>query len=401
VPQHIVFSGGLITEGLGLISPWLLPVALLIDAFLFEVTSQCAGDPPAMPTADALDIRNAIGGVFNPNFGAWITAVNNLLLNWAWDQYCTCAAGSPSVAVYPSAPTNTAAPQGSIQVPCYVGDVTRLVAQEPPGNFFAQPANAALWPNTGVIYQKLDPPRTYDYVTLSVTPLSGTLSVHATGLVVGQTYVTQMSYLDAAHNYLVPSGGGNFTAGAATEDHSWTFAVPAGAVFGHGEISLLGGGAPAGETVHATATWNCTSGAPGGPVSPCADSPEVLNLLAQIHRLLTAVYNRQTVPIGSYIEGAVHAGLVGNGTQLLVAACVGVKVTITADTSGQGQHAGNPTYLFNRGFIVPIAVEGPIRAPARLSYNPQLFQLPATTDAVGYTLTQGVTVSITELLPGP
>lgn len=397
----MVFSGGLITEGLGLISPWLLPVALLVDAFLFEATSQCAVDPPAMPSANDLDIRNAIGGVFNPNFGGWITAVNNLLLNWAWDQFCTCSAGSPTAAVYPAAPTDTATPQTPRAVPCFSGDVTRQVAPAVAFHYLGRPANAGVMPSTGVIYVKNDVGFNFDYAELATVPTSGVLNVHATGLTIGQTYSMGMRYLDAAHNGVGTAFDLQYTAAAAVEDHTLPFTVPPLAAYAHCDLTRWDGTVGDTAVVHATATWYCGGGGPGVNVGPCADSPEVLNLLAQIHRLLTAVYNRQVQPIGSYIEGAVHSGLSGNGSVSLVAACIGVKVTITADTSGKGSHAGNPVYLFDRGFIVALAAEGPIRAPARLTFNPQLFQLPPPTDAIGYTLTAGVTVSITELLPGP
>jgi hypothetical protein len=56
-----------------------------------------------------------------------------------------------------------------------------------------------------------------------------------------------------------------------------------------------------------------------------------------------------------------------------------------------------PPYLFNRGYIVPIALEGPIRTNVRLVYNPQLYFLPELADSIGYQLGPSIVATILEL----
>lgn len=86
--DQVVVGAGLITAGLGVIAPWLLPVGVLLDAFVYDVATECPTDPPPLPSGADLSLSNVIpGGVLNPNFSTWRTAVQNLLLNWAWEQY--------------------------------------------------------------------------------------------------------------------------------------------------------------------------------------------------------------------------------------------------------------------------------------------------------------------------
>lgn len=399
--QHVVFSAALITEGIGLISPWLLPLAGLVDAFVYEALTQCTSDPPAMPSSDDLDPRHAIGGVLNPNFSAWTTAVNNLLLNWAWDQYCTCASGSPTPVVYPGAPTNTMAPVTTTVAPCFVGDVTRTVAQEPVANFDAQPCNQTIFPGTGSIYTKVDSGHNIDFIAFSVVPVSLIATTHMTGQTVGVGYVSEPIFLDSAHNYVNWSvGGGPWTAAAATEDHTFKLTLPAGVTYGHWELSRLDGNADT-AVGHVTVSWYCAAGAPGAPVNPCVADAAILQLLNTLLGLTQAIYQAIPAHLNSYAEGAVHSGLTGNGTITLSGNAIAVKVSITTDLPGGRIDLGSPNYLFDRGYIVAVTNEAPIRGTVRLVYNPQLYVLPQLTEQIGYSLPAGEVISITELTAGP
>jgi hypothetical protein len=145
----------------------------------------------------------------------------------------------------------------------------------------------------------------------------------------------------------------------------------------------------------------CGGGA-SAPITPCCPpDPALQSQLSQILNLLNSIYSGMAPPPRSYAESTVHAGLTGGGTIAIQPACVAVKVTITTDNPALPSRAGSPLYLFDRGFIVPIAAEGPIRGQTRLVYNPQLYVLPPLTDHVGYQFGTGVTGSITELLRGP
>jgi hypothetical protein len=106
-------------------------------------------------------------------------------------------------------------------------------------------------------------------------------------------------------------------------------------------------------------------------------------------------------PLSALVETAVHSGLHDGGSILLRGDTIWVKVTITTDNPALPVGAGVPPYLFSRGFIVPIALEGPIRTNVRLVYNPQLYELPPLADSIGYQLGVGIIATLTELRAGP
>jgi hypothetical protein len=123
--------------------------------------------------------------------------------------------------------------------------------------------------------------------------------------------------------------------------------------------------------------------------------------LNQIYGMVKAIFEGLPSAPHSYAEGTVHAGLTGSGSVVLVGNAIGVKVTITSDTTGFRISPGDPSYYWSRGYIVPITAEAPVRRPVRLVYSPQQYELPALTDSIGYTLPPGLTISITELTAGP
>jgi hypothetical protein len=147
---------------------------------------------------------------------------------------------------------------------CYVGDLTRDFAQEPAVNHLARPANAVLFPNTGVTVTDTFSGLPVDFTTLSFVPQSADLAVHATNLMVTATYVTQFCFETAAHDF-IPLGQGSsvWTATAATEDHNFSITVPATAAFGHFEISRIDGLHDT-AICHATITWYCDGSLPRG-----------------------------------------------------------------------------------------------------------------------------------------
>lgn len=83
-----IIAGALITEGLTAISPWLLPVAGFVDAFLYDAVAQCSMDPPAWPMWTAADVLAIPGGVLNPGFAALLAKVKQQIMVWLWPQFC-------------------------------------------------------------------------------------------------------------------------------------------------------------------------------------------------------------------------------------------------------------------------------------------------------------------------
>jgi hypothetical protein len=183
-------------------------------------------------------------------------------------------------------------------------------------------------------------------------------------------------------------------------------AIPANAVYWNA-YTISGFGGPG---VVQSGTWTidyelkfyCTGASPSTPAAPCCPpDPILLAKLTQIANQLDLIYSGLSSSPNSYAESTVHAGLSGNGRVTLSQSCLAVKVAITTDIASGGVDIGDPNYLFDRGYIVPITAEAPIAGDSRLVYNPQLTPLPILTEQIGYSLHPGVVISITEIIRGP
>jgi hypothetical protein len=150
-------------------------------------------------------------------------------------------------------------------------------------------------------------------------------------------------------------------------------------------------------------SFHCPNSAPGTPLTDCCPPDPIL--MAQLQVIINLInglhLGGSPPPLTGLLETAAHPGLTGGAALILRADTIAVRVDITTDNPGLPTAPGVPTYLFDRGFVVPIAHEGPIRTQTRLVYNPQLYYLPALADSVGYQLGVGIVATITELAPAP
>lgn len=150
-------------------------------------------------------------------------------------------------------------------------------------------------------------------------------------------------------------------------------------------------------------TYFCSGTAPGAPAPDCCPPDPIL--MAQLQVIINLLNGLQLgsspPPLTALVETAVHSGLHDGGSILLAGDTIAVKVTIVTDNPSLPIGAGVPPYLFSRGYIVPIALEGPIRTNVRLVYNPQLYFLPELADSIGYQLGVGIIATLTELRAGP
>lgn len=135
--------------------------------------------------------------------------------------------------------------------------------------------------------------------------------------------------------------------------------------------------------------------------SCCPPDPSLTALLQQLQSMVEAIYQAVGVPLHSYADGTAHTGLSGGGTVTLSEAAIAVRVNLTTDPASLGQAAGDPTFLYDRGFVVPIVNSAPIRNDVRLVYNPQMYLLPELTEQIGYYFHPGVVATVTELTAGP
>lgn len=153
---------------------------------------------------------------------------------------------------------------------------------------------------------------------------------------------------------------------------------------------------------------------PGWPARPgytCTDADVCATLLLILKRLdelsgsqQIAIDQRTTVinPLGrlSYTPGSVHTGLTGTGS-FAIAGLVGVRVEITGG-SPPLVLAGNPPYQWDRGWM-SVTDGGALLLERRIARDSAEWFPPEMQLATqfGYSLTSGVVVTMTELLPNP
>jgi hypothetical protein len=383
-------------------TPLAVAAAGYIGLVNYDLTTFCANDPPPMPTPTAADWA----ALLNPSAGAGhLAAVQeflDLIGNLVWPVFCECASGTtPGPPALPTPPTDlptvnpTGLPTGTAQQPCW----------DHSDNFTTTPS------------------ATYQDVTSLFVPYNATVTVTAPG---GAETTTTAA--------LIPTGVTQYT----TDIHVTTPAPPdPGLAL---EVLLFNA---AGTLVHretlwsgnsgsGTATWQVTSTAvswqvlansnigagtdaftmefiffcagqsPANVTTPCCPpDPSLDAQLATILFLLNEIVASLPTPLSSYADGTAHTALSGNGTITLVGDALAIRVNITTDPGYLGLSAGDPPFLFDRGYIVPIVNSAPIRGTTRLVYNPQMYLLPALTEEIGYSLTAGVVATITELVRGP
>jgi len=119
-------------------------------------------------------------------------------------------------------------------------------------------------------------------------------------------------------------------------------------------------------------------------------------ILAQVNAVLASL----PVPVNSFAESAVHAGLTGAGTLAIGAMSVGIKVLLTTIPANVGVDIGSPNFYFDAGFIAFTTIEGSYSGQ-RVTYQTQVFSVPLLGYTIDYTFENGVVATITELTRGP
>lgn len=392
-------------ETLGLSAIWADLIAYAAGQ-TFSPSSSCSGVPPAMPNFSDVDVNN----ILNSNPIAQPTSwgkLADLVHIGAWLTFCECLDGTaptpPAAPVYPSGGPvlNSPSVPGLLAGPCWDR---------------ATGANVPI-PFGGIVH-------TYDLVAGMLPP--------------GPTQITVAPWVGSSHHaYAIPAGANTLTMvvnPSQTTSHGdfiwgiWSAAgvqianlqipygtltqgpqtqklatLPSGAAY----WSLgVADGIPNQTTIEGYAlevSYFCPSTLPGTPVQDCCPPDPIL--MAQLQLLINLVnglYASSTPPpLGDLLETLAHPALHDGGSILLRADTIAVRIDITTDNPSLPTGIGVPPYLFKRGFIVPIALEGPIRTNVRLVYNPQLYLLPELADSIGYQLGVGIIATLTELRAGP
>lgn len=397
-------------------------ISTLISGFLgaiveIDVNAYCSTDPPADPGVTATDLANALL-VSQPSisipaqqkFATWF-------LSRYWWQICQCTTGTtptpPTLSNPGPATTNPGLPGGSNQ-PCFSGNTTDDNPVPASGNVVHDLTNALL-PTSGAsiatTHMDIDgttglpgvawpiPANISEIVaTTSAVAFDATLSGGNTMAVAWNTFDSSGNLIDAQ----------NIGQAISTVNNNQSFLARGGPVWNSSATYYAIASMSQHITGHVgndqsiTISTTCTCNGAALQEGCCPPDPSIEAKLDQIIGLVTSLYQGAPTALTSYAAGTVHTGLSGDGTQAISSDCIAVQVEITTDPGFYGQEAGFSNYLFDRGYIVPvIGVFGPIAGLSRLVYAEQMFVLPALTDSIGYSLSAGVVVTITELTAGP
>jgi len=121
--------------------------------------------------------------------------------------------------------------------------------------------------------------------------------------------------------------------------------------------------------------------------------------LSEILELVTLI-QRQAVPF-AYIFSTAHSGLSGEG-HVDVQGLLGVRVVLDAIGTGVGAESGDPDEIFEAGWITWGNDDGSTKREW-ITHSP-FISMPAVAGQytrVGYTLGQGVSATITEIVREP
>lgn len=372
----------IVQEVLGLSEAW---ASILVFAAAQSIQSStfCATDPPTLVWPSASDIQYITTHYWDLTASPFQN-LYSVIANGIWWTLCQC-----NTTATPSPPTPPAFPTGAPEV-------------NPPGygNNFGQPCldqkgsttvnesggTVQLYPS-GVSTVPIQSGSTVLKLSLFPTCVSGPCT---------SAFGTQVRYVDSTGTPHVVFG----TSGAFGVTNTATVTIPTGATQWDFEQATGSDGS------HIKYDWEviayCNGTTPTTPNGPCCPpDPSLIGSIEQLRQLMELVLQSLPTPINSYSEGTVHSTLSGNGTITLSGSPIAIKVDITTDSSHLGQSTADPTFLFDRGYIVPIINEGPIRGETRLTFNPQVYLLPLLTEQIGYSLHPGIVASITELNAGP
>ena len=401
----LIVPAGLITAGLGLIDPLLLPFGVLLDGFVFDLVANCATDPPPCPTFDATDWQNllATAGLIIPQ--ATIDKLQALINRWLWFQYCQCTSvATPAYDCYPGQPAGATVPGVNPTTPgCVNGQWQGTLPENYPslgnnsivnlnGLLPGGPASILVTEIDGNQYPALAIPAGVTSLTVSMqTACASTQSI-------GGAEISTFCY--DANGTGVGTDISLSACQPGTPDRLiQTVQIPATARYWRGRGLYLYPNLPY-TPVAASAQAHAYCGGPG-PTNPCAgcpSDPQITQILQLIWQLDQKIYAALGTTAQSWQDGVTHANLSQHGSIVLQGKATGIRVTMTTLPTGVQVDPGTPPFYWNAGFITPIELGSPLRG-SRLVFTPQTFALPQFTDSIGYTLEHGTVISITELIP--
>lgn len=372
--------GRLLPRGSSWVETFLFAFGVTLN---FSGSIFCVSGPPADPQLTGPELAEGLEQLANGEQPTVLPKLIQFCERFVWYAFCQCTNGQPPVPVAdipapPDVPLINPNPPvlPPTTQPCLTYDGTPFVQNGDSAqiDFVSFPGL-----NPTALQVHFSPPQPFG------SPLGGSMEWQFWDL------PTQPHNLLGSHTVSVPSSG-------VIAD--FVTSVPAGCQQYSVLIQGAGNPGPAGGINYTTTEGLYCGVAPGQPLdlNCCPPDPAIMDTLNQILQLIRGIHG--TTGPTSWVDGAVHGTLSGSGSFVLTGPAIGIRVDMVTLPSGTRVGPGVPTFFWDAGFVTPIALTSPLRGQ-RLVFEHESMTLPNFTDSVGYTLLNGTTVTITELLPVP
>lgn len=378
---------------------WASILAAAIGVKVYDAENACTSDPPGWPAAFTSDEVLAVlqTQFWTADFVSAAQKLNQMLDNVLWYLLCECTgASTPAQPAFPPAPAGAPAVGAPGLAPasrlCWTGQfpstTTALRGETSQGAIDLSPQ---LLPYVGAssVVPDVAGFNTIRYVAPAVMPTHVRMILDAP---VGAHAGAQIWYQTAGGLGTSAPFPATFNNTSDRHIDSGIVAVPSGVT--HWAI-----------TAEKSPTWPVTTEgticfetygnaglAAGGC---CPPDPISTQLLEQILSVVT-VHQRYNRPF-ALVPGPVHAGATGTGSAA-IPTCVGIAVTITARPTDKRTSGGNPTYVYDLGWVSVSETGGMIQE--RRVMQEQFVWLPdgmQVADHFNWFLQPGVTMTWQEL----
>jgi hypothetical protein len=359
-------------------NPWLAFAAALLTLPELVLSTFCSTDPPAMPTFTSAESSALLNVTFGADLSSGLAKFADLVRNLAWQEYCQCTSGALIVPAPVAPPAGTPiyqAPAPQPATPCLSLPPTGYTLNNPSVNTFSD-----LYPVAGQ-----QPTSAVVKFTSALAFGSGTsfrVGVQTANAGVGQTILDPATFVTGAGGTVIVA----IPPGFITNINPFNETVTGG---GTGSISGI-----------LSCDIYCNGALPNGqlPTPCCPPDVATQSSLDLILKMVTLI-QRQIAPF-AYLAGAVHTGISGNG-QIAVAGLLGVAVDVTTLPGRAGRTSGDPTQLYNVGWINTGTADG--WGPRQFISSDPFILRPVSGDVtlIGYSIPADVVVTITELVREP
>lgn len=360
-----------------------VPLAALIGALTFDLSTFCPGEQPALPVMTGADALALLDPQDLAAFAAAVSKWRDFAGHWLWPIMCQCDTGpQPAPSAPPAKPADWPDIDNSAVAPCWSATVHYVF----PG--------AASTSNHGLL-ALLPGVQGASCVALSSIPQGNvqlTLNVNADGTHNGSVTFGLSGYVGQACGG-TEVGGGQLTTiapgASATVAVPWYPSAQSGLPFVNASI------ANADNSIDATLSFNCVAQSAVTEV-PCCPQDPMLHAATQSILQLVTLIQRQLLPF-AYIASTAHAGLTDQGS-FAVSSILGIRIELTTIPSHFGQEVGEPTVYFDLGWVSVLTADGVIEE-RRIQAVDTVWTPRVMSEAtlVGYSFSAGVVATITEL----